>query len=92
MGSQRFCLLVQFLGLFLAPARGQMFFWNEDDYVDVDFRDCVECEQNYRNFVFILKNSETEEASMYPYVACIMWLILATLVIRQRWRQIKYKL
>ncbi|KAH8249024.1 hypothetical protein KR032_005275 [Drosophila birchii] len=98
MGSQRFCLLVQFLGFFLAPSRGQMLSWNEpyeDDLVDVDFGDCTECEKNYRNYVFILDHIEmTEEAasSIYPYVAGIMWLILAALVICQRWLQMKHKM
>ncbi|KAH8381131.1 hypothetical protein KR200_002896 [Drosophila serrata] len=98
MGGQRFCLLVQFLGIFLAPSRGQMFFWDEhyeDDFVELDLEDCPQCAQNYRNFVFILEHSETTEeaaASIYPYVAGIMWIILAALVICQRWMQIKKKL
>ncbi|KAH8281400.1 hypothetical protein KR054_000307 [Drosophila jambulina] len=98
MGSQRFCLLVQFLGFFLAPARGQMFFWDEhyeDDFVEVDFEDCPHCDQNYRNFVFLLDQTETTEeaaSSIYPYVAGIMWLILAALVICQRLMQMKRKM
>ncbi|KAH8255677.1 hypothetical protein KR038_008437 [Drosophila bunnanda] len=98
MGGQRFCLLVQFVGFFLTPVRGHMFFWDEhyeDDFVEVDFEDCPQCAQSYRNFVFILKHSETTEeaaSSIYPYVAGIMWIILAVLVICQRWMQMKHKL
>lgn len=95
MGTQQICLLMQLLGFFLASTRGHVFFSEEqyeDDFVDVDFKECPQCEHNYRNFVFILKNSDEAAASIYPYVACIMWLILAALVICQRWMQIKQKL
>ncbi|XP_052851898.1 uncharacterized protein LOC128261961 [Drosophila gunungcola] len=94
MGLQLLCLLMQLLGFALFPAQCKIILGEEpfeDDFVDVDFTGCAKCEQNYRNFVFVLKSSKgTEEAaaSAYPYVACLMWLILAALVIGQRWRQV----
>jgi len=89
MGSP---LLFLLMGFWLPPANAKLISREEpyeDDFVAVDFDGCTKCEENYRNFVFVLKNSElTEEeaASAYPYVAFIMWLLLAALVIGQRWR------
>ncbi|KAH8328979.1 hypothetical protein KR074_001124, partial [Drosophila pseudoananassae] len=89
-------LLMHLTGLLPDPVLAKMLSWDEpfeDDFVDVDFGGCIECETRYKNFVFILKSSETAEeaaTSAYPYVAAIMWLLLAFLVIVQRWRQIKY--
>ncbi|KAH8351977.1 hypothetical protein KR084_000972 [Drosophila pseudotakahashii] len=95
MGTQ---LLLLLMGLWLPRATAKIIPREEtyeDDFVAVDFSGCAKCEENYRNFVFVLKNSELSEAeaaSVYPYVACVMWLILAVLVIGQRWRKIKNKL
>ncbi|KAH8273831.1 hypothetical protein KR044_001571 [Drosophila immigrans] len=60
----------------------------EDDFVDVDFNGCEHCEHNYRNMVFILRNSEEQSfISAYVIILLIMWLCLGGLIAVQRWRK-----
>ncbi|KAH8415002.1 hypothetical protein KR215_004812 [Drosophila sulfurigaster] len=60
----------------------------EDDFVDVDFNGCEHCEHNYRNMVFILRNSDEQSViSTYFIVLLIMWLCLGVLMAIKRWRK-----
>ncbi|KAH8377928.1 hypothetical protein KR093_008018 [Drosophila rubida] len=85
-------LLILLLSAVLA-VHGQLNLFDElyaeDDFVDVDFNGCEHCEHNYRNMVFILKNSEEPSVlSTYFIVLLIMWLCLGALVAIQRWRKL----
>lgn len=88
--------LIPLLGLVLV-VRGQLSLFGqsyEDDFVDVQFDGCVQCEHNFRNMVFMLKNSEIPEQSaisIYSIVVIIMWLCLGVLVVVQRWRKLKFR-
>ncbi|KAH8305431.1 hypothetical protein KR018_004257 [Drosophila ironensis] len=96
MELQQIWILLHLTGLMVRPALGKYFPWQkpfEDDFVDVNFDGCIECEKNFRNIVFVLDHSATTEEeevrSVYPFVVAITWLILAVLVAIQRWRQMK---
>ncbi|TDG43344.1 hypothetical protein AWZ03_010212 [Drosophila navojoa] len=87
--------IIPLLGLVLV-VRGQFSMFGksfEDDFVDMQFDGCEQCEHNFRNMVFILKSpDETEQSviSIYSIVVIIIWLCLGVMVAVQRWRKFKF--